>query len=96
MPSSLLIRIAIFGSTSWIAKYLIQSLAAESRDELVLYARRQENVRQWLGSVGLSSNYSVVDFSVFSMAELFGLIHYFVGVENPVQAALVGASTFDV
>jgi hypothetical protein len=76
-------RIAIFGSTSWIAKDLIKSFAAESRDELVLYARRPENVRQWLGSVGLSSNYSVVDFSVFSVAEQFDVILNFVGVGNP-------------
>jgi nucleoside-diphosphate-sugar epimerase len=89
-------RIAIFGSTSWIAKDLIQSFAAKSRDELVLYARRPENVRQWLGSVGLSGKYSVVDFSVFSVTEQFDVILNFVGVGNPAQAALMGASIFDV
>lgn len=89
-------RIAIFGSTSWIAKDLIQSFADKSRDELVLYARRPENVRQWLGSVGLSGKYTVVDFSVFSVAEQFDVILNFVGVGNPAQAALMGASIFDV
>jgi nucleoside-diphosphate-sugar epimerase len=89
-------RIAIFGSTSWIAKDLIKSFATESRDELVLYARRPENVRHWLGSVGQSSNYSVVDFSVFSVAEQFDVILNFVGVGNPAQAAHMGASIFDV
>lgn len=89
-------RIAIFGFTSWIAKDLIQSFAAQSRDELVLHARCPENVRQWLGSVGLSGKYSVVDFSVFSVAEQFDIILNFVGVGNPAPAALMGASIFDV
>ena len=89
-------RIAIFGSTSWIAKDLIQSFAAQSRDELVLYARRPENVRQWLGSVGLSGKYSVFDFSVFRVGEQLDVILNFVGVGNPAKAALMGASIFGV
>ena len=89
-------RIAIFGSTSLIAKDLIRSFAAQSRDELVLYARRPEIVRQWLASVSLSSHYAVIDFGAFSLAEQFDVIFNFVGVGNPAQAAVIGASIFEV
>ena len=89
-------RIAIFGSTSLIAKDLIRSFAAQSRDELVLYARRPEIVRQWLASVSLSSHYAVANFGAFSLAEQFDVIFNFVGVGNPAQAAVIGASIFEV
>ncbi|MBC7404288.1 MAG: NAD(P)-dependent oxidoreductase [Cytophaga sp.] len=89
-------RIAIFGSTSLIAKDLIQSFAAQCRDELVLYARHPETVKQWLTSIGLSTRYAVADFGVFSVAEQFDVIFNFVGVGNPAQAAAMGAVIFEV
>ena len=89
-------RIAIFGATSQIAKDLVQSFAAQSSHELVLYARRPEIVLQWLTSVGLAGRYAVADFSAFSANEHFDAVLNFVGVGDPAQAAAMGASIFDV
>jgi nucleoside-diphosphate-sugar epimerase len=89
-------RIAILGATSQIAKDLVQSFAAQSRHELVLYARRPDAVLQWLSSVGLEGRYVAEDFTVFSTDEHFDAILNFVGVGNPAQAAAMGASIFDV
>lgn len=89
-------RIAILGATSQIAKDLVLSFAAHSRDELVLYARRPEAVVQWLTDVHLVQHYAVAKFSAFNAGEHFDAILNFVGVGNPAQAAAMGASIFDV
>lgn len=89
-------RLAILGATSQIAKDLVQSFAANSSHELVLYARRPVVVSQWLASVGLVGRYTVADFAAFSADAHFDALLNFVGVGNPAQAAAMGASIFDV
>jgi nucleoside-diphosphate-sugar epimerase len=89
-------RLAILGATSQIAKDLVQSFAAQSGHELVLYARRPDVVSQWLVKVGLAGRYSVADFAAFSADEHFDAILNFVGVGDPAQAAAMGATIFDV
>lgn len=89
-------RIAILGATSHIAKDMVQSFAANSSHELVLYARRPEAVTQWLAGVGLVGRYAVADFEAFGADEHFDAIFNFVGVGNPAEAAAMGASIFDV
>lgn len=89
-------RIAILGATSQIAKDLVQSFAAQSSHELVLYARRPDVVSQWLVNVDLAGRYSVADFAAFNADQHFDAILNFVGVGNPAQAAAMGASIFDV
>lgn len=89
-------RLAILGATSQIAKDLVQSFAAQSSHELVLYARRPDVVSQWLVKVGLAGRYSVADFAAFSADEHFDAILNFVGVGDPAQAAAMGATIFDV
>lgn len=89
-------RIAILGATSQIAKDLVKSLNSQSNHELSLFARRPDVVRQWLASIGLSNQYAVADFAVFSLDEYFDAILNFVGVGDPAQAAAMGASIFDV
>lgn len=89
-------RIAILGSTSQIAKDLILSFALQNNHELALFARRPEVVMQWLGSVGLAGRYAVADFSSFIMDHYFDAIINFVGVGNPVQTAVMGATILDV
>ena len=89
-------RIAIFGATSQIGKDLVLSFAAQSSNDLVLYARRPEVASQWLGSVGLINLYAVADFADFSGDERFDAIINFVGVGNPAKAAVMGTSIFDV
>jgi nucleoside-diphosphate-sugar epimerase len=89
-------RLALLGATSQIAKDLVQSFAAQSSHELVLYARRPDAVTHWLGSVGLSGRYVVAEFAAFSTGEHFDAILNFVGVGDPAQAAAMGAAIFDV
>jgi nucleoside-diphosphate-sugar epimerase len=89
-------RIAILGATSQIAKDLVLSFCAQDAHELMLYARRPEVVNQWLAGVGLSGRCAVANFSAFSVDEHFGAVLNFVGVGNPAQAAVMGASIFDV
>lgn len=89
-------RIAILGATSQIAKDLVLSFYAQSKHELALYARRPEVVSQWLASVGLLERYIVANFIDFNIYEHFDAILNFVGVGNPAQAAVMGASIFDV
>ena len=89
-------RLAILGATSQIAKDLVQSFAAQSSHELLLYARRPDVVAQWLTSVGLVGRYAVADFAAFGTNEHFDAILNFVGVGDPAQAAAMGATIFDV
>jgi len=89
-------RIAILGATSQIAKDLVQSFAANSRHDLVLFARRPEAVSQWQVDVGLAGKYAVANFAAFNADQHFDAILNFVGVGNPAQAATMGASIFDV
>ena len=89
-------RLAILGATSQIARDLIQSFAAQNTNALVLYARRPQAVTEWLFSVNLAGRYPVHDYDAFSTVEHFDAILNFVGVGNPVAAAAMGASIFDV
>jgi len=91
-----MMRIAILGATSQIAKDLVLSISAQSNHDLALFARRPEVVMNWLASVGLSGRYTVADFTAFSVDEFFDAVLNFVGVGNPAQAAAMGASIFDV
>ena len=88
-------RIAILGATSQIARDLIVSFSAVEDKHLHLFARRPDEVRRWLASVGLSGRYPVDEFSGFAKHEFDAVIN-FVGVGNPAQAVALGNSIFDV
>lgn len=88
-------RIAILGATSQIARDLILSLAAAGEGHLYLYARRPDDVKKWLESVGLSGRYPVDDFYGFGK-QAFDAVINFVGVGNPAQAVAMGNSIFDI
>lgn len=89
-------RIAIFGATSQIAKDLVLLFSETMNHDLVLFARRPAVVRRWLVSVGLSPQFAVADFAGFRPNLHFDAIINFVGVGNPLQAAAMGSSIFDV
>jgi nucleoside-diphosphate-sugar epimerase len=90
-----MMRIAILGATSQIAKDLIVSISAEADKYLHLFARRPNDVTKWLKDVGLSERYFVDDYAVFGTQE-FDAILNFVGVGNPAQAAAIGTKIFDI
>lgn len=89
-------RIAIFGGTSQIAKDLILSFSACTNHELVVFARRPEELSQWLETSGIAGKYSVLNFAALDMAQSFDVIINFVGVGDPAVAAAMGSSIFDV
>ena len=89
-------RIALFGATSQICRDLVQSFAVENNHELVLYARRPDVVTQWLSRTGLVDRYATADFAMFNSHEKFDAIINFVGLGNPENAVVMGASIFDV
>lgn len=90
-----MMRIAILGATSQIARDLTVSCAAAEDKQLHLFARRPDEVNKWLASVGLSGRYPVGEFAEFAQHEFDAVIN-FVGVGNPAQAVAMGNSIFDI
>lgn len=90
-----MMKIAILGATSQIARDLIVSFSVNEDQYLHLFARRPDEVVNWLVSVDLSGCYPVDDFSEFSKQEFDAVIN-FVGVGNPAQAVVMGNSIFDI
>lgn len=90
-----MMKIAILGATSQIARDLIESFSADESQHLHLFARRPEEVTKWLGSNDLADRYSVDEFAEFNKHEFDAVIN-FVGVGNPAQAVEMGSSIFDV
>lgn len=88
-------HIAILGATSQIARDLIVSFSATEDKNLYLFARRPDEVGNWLTSVGLSDRYPVDDFSEFGKQDFDAVIN-FVGVGNPAQAVAMGNTIFDI
>ena len=90
-----MMRIAILGATSQIARDLIVSFSGTTCDHLHLFARRPDEVAKWLESVALSGRYPAGGFSEFAKQEFDAVIN-FVGVGNPAQAVAMGNSIFEV
>jgi nucleoside-diphosphate-sugar epimerase len=90
-----MMRIAILGATSQIARDLIVSFSVDPDKQLHLFARRPDEVAKWLESVGPSGRYPVDDFSGFADHDFDAVIN-FVGVGNPAQALAMGNAIFDV
>jgi nucleoside-diphosphate-sugar epimerase len=88
-------KIGVLGATSQIAKDLIVSFSAEEDKKLHLFARRPDEIAKWLKDVGFSEHYLVDDYLAFGTQE-FDAILNFVGVGNPAQVNVMGASIFDV
>lgn len=90
-----MMRIAILGATSQIARDLTVSFSDAADKHLHLFARRPDAVAKWLASVGLSGRYPVDEFCEFAKQEFDAVIN-FVGVGNPAQAVAMGNSIFEV
>lgn len=90
-----MLRVAILGATSQIARDLIVSCSAVEDKYLHLFARRPDEVTKWLTSAGLPGRYPVDGFSGFAKQEFDAIIN-FVGVGNPAQAVAMGNSIFEI
>lgn len=86
-------KIAILGATSQIARDFIVCSDRDAACELSLYARRPDAVQDWLRSEGLRAHFTA-DFAVFGERDHDAVLN-FVGVGNPAQARVLGASIFE-
>jgi len=89
-------HIAILGATSQIAKDLICSFAKHGDDTLALFARRVEVVNDWLTKTRLTARYNIKSYDGFNGEQKFDAIINFIGVGDPAQAAVMGASILDI
>jgi nucleoside-diphosphate-sugar epimerase len=91
-----MMRIAILGATSEIAKDLILSFAKNNTHSLALFARRPEAVRQWLITAQVTHPYDTYSFEQFQISDHYDAIINFVGVGNPAKTVTLGAGIFDI
>jgi nucleoside-diphosphate-sugar epimerase len=89
-------KIAILGATSEIAKDLILSFSTHDNYELVLFARRPQEVATWLSGVSLPNKYLTLAFKSFKDIANFDAILNFVGAGDPAKTAEMGNSILDV
>ena len=89
-------KIAIIGATSEIAKDLVLMFAKNDNSELVLYARRHENVLEWLLKNGMNGKYKVKNLSEFNNGNYYDSIINFIGVGDPLRTKKKGSSIFEL
>ena len=91
-----MMKIAILGATSYIAKDLIISFSENSNYELKLFARMPNVVSEWLKHSGIKQQYSVCSYEEFGLDIELDAIINFVGVGDPAKAKEMGASILDI
>ena len=89
-------NIAIFGATSYLARDLILSFSQKNNAVLDLYGRSVEQINTWLDANSLKNKYSAFNYSAFNSDIHYDAIINFVGMGNPAQALVMGASIFEV
>lgn len=90
-----MMRIAILGATSQIAKDLILGLAEKAECRLHLYARRIDELEVWLAKSGLAGRFSVDGYAGFPEKEYDAVIN-FVGAGDPARIGAMGKDIFEV
>lgn len=89
-------KIAILGSTSYIAKDLIKSFSSNPQVELYLFSRFPKKIISWLESHSLEKIYKAFDYTAFDKFIFYDAIINFVGVGDPIKAVEMGASIFEI
>jgi nucleoside-diphosphate-sugar epimerase len=89
-------EIGILGATSEIAKDLILSFSAINDHELTLFARNPQSVIEWCSGLGILNLHRVKHVDEFYVNQKFDVLINFIGVGNPAQVAVIGASILDV
>jgi nucleoside-diphosphate-sugar epimerase len=91
-------RIAILGATSHIAKDLIRLFIANPKVELSLYARRTQQLDDWLAQQRAPSACRAKTYAEFenSPPGTFDAVLNFVGSGNPALTASLGREIWDV
>ncbi len=91
-------KIAIFGSTSKIAKDLIISFSNDQKNtySFVLFSRRKEDVIMWMSVNNIGRKFLSKNYSEFNQNSKFDAIINFIGVGDPGKASLIGKQIFDI
>lgn len=90
-----MIRIALVGASSQIAKDFIRSTAENKAYNLLLFVRDVNAMRAWLASAGLAHQYPVFPYSEYGEQQHDAVIN-FVGVGDPSRAAALGADILEI
>ncbi|MES2299252.1 MAG: NAD-dependent epimerase/dehydratase family protein [Pseudomonadota bacterium] len=90
-----MMRLAILGASSQIARDLIASIAKANSYDLILYVRDCAAFEQWLAGAGLAGRYPVQPYAAYGAIDHEAVIN-FVGVGDPARAAAMGGDIFDI
>ena len=85
-----MMRVAILGATSEIAKDVINLLGKHSQYELSLFSRHPELVSQWASSLHLPTQPQSLALDEFTYARHFDAIVNFIGAGNPQRIQQIG------
>ena len=89
-------NIAIFGSTSQLAKDLIKSFSSKTDFECTLYSRNTKSVSDWVDNSQFKKKYKIADYSEFRVSDSYDVIINFVGAGDPTKVKALGNSIFDI
>ena len=91
-----MLKIAILGATSYIAKDLILSFSEKHEYDLSLFSRKSQVVSKWLECKNIFRQYLVKSYEEFNLCLEFDVIINFVGAGDPARVAKIGSSILDV
>lgn len=90
-----MIKIAVLGSTSYIAKDYISNIAKNSDYDAVLFSRDSDGVSRWLAQSGMPNRFSSYNYASFA-GGTYDVVVNFVGVGDAVRMAKMGADILSV
>lgn len=91
-----MMRIAILGATSEIAKDVISFLGRYLQYELCLFSRRPEHTSQWASSLNLPTQLQSLALDEFNHSRHFDVIINFIGAGNPQRIEQIGDEILNV
>jgi nucleoside-diphosphate-sugar epimerase len=91
-----MMRIAILGATSELARDLVRIWTSATADVFALYSRRPEDVERWIRTIGLEERARAFSYDCLDGERGIDVLINFVGVGNPAKAKAMGTSILDV
>jgi nucleoside-diphosphate-sugar epimerase len=91
-----MMRIAILGATSELARDLVRFWISATTDVFALYSRRPADVQRWISAMGLERRAIAFPYGGLDGERGLDVLINFVGVGNPAKAIAMGTSILDV
>lgn len=91
-----LMKIAILGSTSHIAKNLIVGLSSNKAHQLYLFARSQEKLSTFLNQNFVMDHVNICGYEEFENAAAYDVIINCIGIGNPQELSLNPFNVFQI